>query len=142
MIGEMEQQWRDWAQRRQLGSDEQIDAAVGAALEAVARGATSDEAASAAYAAATATSAPAAAPSSSANRASSAAGRAPDLAPGGITWEDAMARAAYALSRLPSEGKVKLSRENTLAEFNLALAQGWIGFARELTMRSRMRSGA
>ncbi len=131
MEDQLDQQWRDWAQSRQLGSPAQIEAAVQAAITAVRGGATSDQAAASARASALSAASPppgALAPHTRAQQ---------EFAPGGITWEAAMEQAAHLMKLLPREGNMKLNRENTVAEFNLSLAQGWISFARELTMRSR-----
>lgn len=131
MQGKLDQQWRDWAQSRQLGTPAQIDAAVQAAITAVRGGATSEQAAASARAAAFSAATPPAgalAPPTPAQ---------PELALAGITWEAAMEQAAHLMKLLPREGNMKLNRENTMAEFNLNLAQGWISFARELTMHGR-----
>lgn len=48
-----------------------------------------------------------------------------------------MERAAHLMNQLPREGSLKINRANAMTEFNLALAQAWVTFARELTMHGR-----
>jgi hypothetical protein len=130
----MNQEWLAWARREGLGNSAQIEAAVQAATEAISLGATSEQATAKAREAASILGASA---GSRPNYQQSSTPPDSQLAPGGITWEVAMNNAAYVMSKLPREGKWGLNKETTMAEFNLALAQGWISFARELTMRSR-----
>jgi hypothetical protein len=132
MSDDVEQQWTAWAQRERLGGPAQVEAAAKAAVAAVMRGATTDTAAALARQAA-ASSSVAPAPRDAARPPT----RTEVAAPGGITWEMAMENAAYCLNQLPRAAEIKISRTNALAEFNLALAQGWITFAREVTMHGR-----
>lgn len=134
VAAEMNQQWLAWAQREGLGNSAQIEAAVRAAAEAISSGATSEQAAAKAREAASILG------GSAGNRPNyQQSSEPPDsqLAPGGITWEMAMNNAAYAMSKLPREGSLSMGKKNVMSEFNLALAQGWIAFSRELTMHSR-----
>ncbi len=52
------------------------------------------------------------------------------LTPAGITWEKAMTEAGEILCALPKNPKQWDS-------FNIAAAQAWIAFAREVTMHAR-----
>ena len=135
VAAEMNQQWLAWARREGLGNAAQIEVAVQAATEAISRGATGEQAAAKAREAASTLGASAGSPPNYQQ-----SSRPPDsqLAPGGITWEVAMNNAAYAMSKLPREATASgMGKEQTTLERNLQLAQGWIAFARELTMRSR-----
>lgn len=134
MATEMNQQWLAWARREGLGNSAQIEAAVQVATEAISRGATSEQAAAKAREAASTLGASAGSPP---NYQQSSTPPDSQLAPGGITWEVAMNNAAYAMSKLPREFQYGFSKKQAAASFNLTLAQGWIAFARELTMRSR-----
>jgi hypothetical protein len=134
VASEMYQQWLAWAQRERLGSPAQVESAVRAAIEAISRGETREEAARRARVAASAAGTGGTDKRGDEMQHGSGGDQ---LAPGSITWEIAMERAAYLMNLLPREASYKLSRETALAQFNLALAQGWITFARELTMHGR-----
>jgi hypothetical protein len=134
MAAEINRQWLAWARREGLGNSVQIEAAVQAATEAISRGATSEQAAAKAREAASILGASASGPP---NNQQSSTPSDSQLAPGGITWEVAMNNAAYVMSKLPRESTWKSGRDNVAVELNIALAQGWIAFARELTMHSR-----
>jgi hypothetical protein len=57
------------------------------------------------------------------------------VAPAGITWESAMARAGEILIALPEKSKFSVTPD--VRSSRAALAQAWIAFARELTMHAR-----
>jgi len=59
------------------------------------------------------------------------------LAPGGITWEIAMTRAAELLTLVDGEIPIFSPKQGALWTMVPPHAQAWIAFARELTMHTR-----
>jgi hypothetical protein len=134
-----QQEWLDWAQRNRLGNDAQLRAAAAAAVEAASRGASSEVAAGAARAAAASIAGPS---TGQPDRNLPLHPPQPGLVVGGITWEMAMNNAGRILAGLPIEGKDMLkafpgANQPEYVNARVSTAQGWIAFARELTMHGR-----
>jgi hypothetical protein len=66
-----------------------------------------------------------------------------ELAPAGITWEMAMAKAGEMLATLPTDLATATMRARKIVDApeyvnaRASAAQAWISFARELTMHGR-----
>lgn len=133
-MNESLEQWLEWAKRSHLGETAQLRAAADAAVEAVGRGATSEEAADAAREAARA-----ARPDDRPRTANANASGYVEFSPAGITWEMAMVNAGRLLAGLPTDPKKMSNWERPESvSARSAMAQGWIAFARELTMHGRV----